>query len=83
MKRIALLAVAGFVAAGSAFAMAHADVLADLDTDGDGAVSQEELTVLLPDLTDEDFAAIDTSADGSVDLDELGAAIDAGLVTME
>ena len=82
MKRIALLSLVGTLAAGMALAMGHADVLADLDTDGDGLISADELTVLMPDLTEEDFAALDANADGSLDLEELGAGMDAGLVMM-
>ncbi len=51
------------------------------DANGDGAWSMEELQVSVPGLTAEVFASIDTDADGSIDPDELAAAIAAGVIT--
>ena len=51
---------------------------AEMDTDGDGAFSMEELVVAYPDMTEETFAAVDTDADGSISEAELTAATDAG-----
>ncbi|WP_028913928.1 calcium-binding protein [Pseudorhodobacter ferrugineus] len=48
------------------------------DTDGNGVYSMEELVVSFPDLTAENFAAADTNADGSIDMEELAAAVEAG-----
>ncbi|MBF9030669.1 EF-hand domain-containing protein [Rhodobacterales bacterium HKCCE3408] len=65
-----------------AHAMAHAGVLEQLDTDGNGTVSLEELQAAMPDMTEETFVSMDTNGDGSLDLDEIGAAMDAGTLAM-
>lgn len=52
------------------------------DADGNGTWSPEELRAVLPDMTDEGFAAIDTDSDGAVNPDELQAAVAAGLVVL-
>jgi hypothetical protein len=52
------------------------------DADGNGTWSLEEMQAVLPDMTAEGFAAIDTDADGAVNPDELQAAIGAGLVVL-
>ena len=57
------------------------DMATVADTDGNGTFSMEELQVAFPDLSEEVFAEIDTSADGEVDTAELEAAIGAGLLT--
>jgi len=57
------------------------DMGAVADTDGNGTFSMEELQVAFPDLSEEVFAEIDTSADGEVDTAELEAALGAGLLT--
>lgn len=51
---------------------------AEMDTNGDGVFSMEELVVAYPDMTEETFTAIDADADGSVTEAELAAATDAG-----
>ena len=73
MKRTIVIAAA--LAAAPAFAQ-----MAEIDTDGDGAVTLDEMTTAYPDATQETFDAIDTNVDGTVDEAELTAAIDAGLV---
>jgi len=50
------------------------------DTDGNGMYSMEELVVSFPDLTEENFKAADTNADGSIDMEELAAAVAAGQI---
>jgi len=47
---------------------------------GDGPWTIDELKVVYPDLTPEQFTQIDAWADGSVDQTELDAAIAAGVV---
>lgn len=73
MKRT--IAIAAILAAAPAFAQ-----IAEIDTDGDGLVSYEEMVAVYPDTTEEAFGQVDTNADGSVDEAELTAALDAGLV---
>ncbi|MGC9371586.1 MAG: EF-hand domain-containing protein [Paracoccaceae bacterium] len=60
--------------------LAAQDMTEVADTDGNGTFSMEELKVAYPDLTEEAFAEIDTSADGEVDTAELEAALEAGLL---
>jgi hypothetical protein len=52
--------------------------ISDVDTDGDGMATFEELSAVYTDLTEEGFAELDTSDDGFVDEAELTAAFDAG-----
>ncbi|MFT7058461.1 MAG: hypothetical protein ACJASV_000962 [Pseudorhodobacter sp.] len=50
------------------------------DTDGNGLLSMEEMQVVLPNLTEELFAAMDTNVDGQIDQLELDAAVAANLL---
>lgn len=68
------------IAAVLAAAPALAQQIEEIDTDGDGVVTYEEMVAVYPDTTPEAFAQIDTGADGAVDESELTAAVDAGLV---
>jgi hypothetical protein len=78
MTRFALF-LAPLVFAGAASAQA---VLPDVpDTDGNGTWSLVELQAVWPDLTEDTFASLDTSADGGVDAAELQAALDGGVIT--
>lgn len=52
----------------------------EIDTDGDGQLSYNEMLAAHPEMTEETFVAIDTNADGAVDADELQAAGEAGLL---
>lgn len=52
----------------------------EVDTDGDGVLSYNEMLAAHPTMTEEGFMAIDTNADGAVDADELKLANEAGLV---
>ena len=77
MKRIALV-LAPFALASAALAQA---TLPDVpDTDGNGSWSLVELQAVWTDLTEDNFKAIDTSADGAVDATELQAALDGGVI---
>lgn len=74
MNKIAIAIAATLGAAAFAtVAMAH-----EMDTDEDGLYSLAELQVEYTDLTEEQYAALDTNADGAVDADELAAAVAAG-----
>lgn len=46
----------------------------------EGPWTAEQLRVVYPDLTDDDFARIDTDRDNQVSQDELDAAVAAGVV---
>ena len=74
---IAGLAIGATGFAGAA--MAH-----EMDTDGDGAYSLIEIQSDFPDLTEAEYASLDTNQDGQVDADEVAAArIDGPLKTSE
>lgn len=53
---------------------------APLDADGNGTWSMEEMKVAYPDLSEETFAAMDTSADGQIDAAEFEAAMGSQLL---
>jgi hypothetical protein len=76
MKRFAIV-LAPLALASAAMAQTLPDVP---DTDGNGTWSLVELQAVWTDLTEDGFAAIDTSADGSVDAAELQAALDNGVI---
>lgn len=63
-----------------AAAPALAQEISDLDADGDGLVTYEEMVAVAPTATQESYAAIDTNTDGLVDEAELAAAVEAGLI---
>ncbi len=67
--------VVGVVAAGHAMGQAEG-----IDTDGDGMVSYTELLVVMPEVTENQFAEMDADASGLLDATELMAAQDAGLL---
>ncbi|AML51630.1 hypothetical protein [Falsihalocynthiibacter arcticus] len=48
--------------------------VSELDTNGDGMVTNDELKIVNPEITDETFAAMDTNGGGSLDDEELSAA---------
>ncbi len=60
-------------------ALGQADTV---DTDGDGMVSYTELLLVMPDMTEEDFVALDANEDGMLDAEEFAAAEEAGLITL-
>ena len=47
--------------------------VAELDANADGLVTLEEVQVVYPDTTAENFTAMDTNADGSLSDEELSA----------
>lgn len=73
----ALSALLGGVLA-TGYAMGQADTL---DADGDGMISYSEILVAMPDMTQEEFLALDSNADGLLDGTEIAAAEQAGLIT--
>jgi len=80
MNAKVLIAAAAFSAAGLAgAAFAH-----EMDTDQDGLYSLTEMRTEYADLTEADYAALDTNQDEAVDAEELAAAIESGqLPSME
>lgn len=59
-----VLAVAGVMLAGPAFAATVA--FESADANGDGAVTMDEAKSVMPDLTEDRFAAADSDANGSL-----------------
>ena len=55
----------------------------DMDADGDGMVTWEEVQTSHPGMTEDQFAALDVNGDGSLDSDEVKAAQDAGQLPAE
>ncbi|SEP12700.1 EF hand [Salinihabitans flavidus] len=61
-------------------ALAVAQSVSEMDTDGDGTVSFEEVQAAYPEMTEEDFENLDTNGDGALDDAEVEAAKAAGLM---
>ncbi|MCF6233603.1 MAG: hypothetical protein L3J36_10990 [Rhodobacteraceae bacterium] len=55
-------------------------VAAQVDTNGDGILTLDEVNAAFPDIKAEEFSAMDANADGVLDNDEVAAAQDAGLM---
>ena len=53
---------------------------ADIDINGDGMYSFPELMAYSPEMTEDTFAALDTSGDGLLDAEEIAAGVAAGLL---
>ncbi|MBN2905876.1 MAG: EF-hand domain-containing protein [Rhodobacteraceae bacterium] len=79
MNRVLTLATTLSLALAGGAAMAAEN----MDTDGDGAVSFEEMLAVYPATTEEDFGTMDTDADGMLSAEELAAAEEAGLIPSE
>ena len=80
LKLTKLSAIAIALIAGAAVAQ-EADP--NIDVNGDGFYSFPEVGTVYPDLTDVDFTAMDSTGDGLLDMAEVAAAQDAGLLPME
>lgn len=70
------LTIAGFTIATAGAVMASTNI----DADGDGVFTYDEMLAAFPELTEETYVAVDANADGVVDADELAAAQDSGLL---
>lgn len=64
----------------SSAALALSEAAADIDTNGDGVLTIDELQAVHPEFTMEAFTAMDLNADGALDGDEVTAAEEAGLM---
>ena len=73
MTRNTLFAAAILATSAAAFAMT------EIDTNGDGGVSYEEMLAAYPNVTEADFFNADTDGNGMIDEAEMAAARDAGL----
>lgn len=52
----------------------------NIDANGDGMMTLEEVQAVYPEITAETFAAMDADQSGALDEDEAAAAMDAGLM---
>jgi len=80
MRNLNVLKTTAFIgafAATSAFAL-EADP--NIDVNGDGFYSYPEVTMIFEDITDEAFTVMDTTGDGLLDMAEVMAAQEAGLM---
>lgn len=77
MTKIASLTFAAAMAI-PAFAMGQS--AADLDSNGDGVLTIDEVQASFPEVTSDTFTAMDLNADGALDADEVAAAQEAGLM---
>lgn len=61
-------------------ALATSAFAQDVDANGDGLMTMDEIQAAYPDMTAEQFSQIDTNGDGAIDNAEFTAAQDAGLL---
>ncbi|MBK0329414.1 hypothetical protein I5535_19250 [Rhodobacteraceae bacterium F11138] len=59
---------------------ALATAATELDANGDGLLTLDEVQAVLPETTAESFTAMDANADGALDGEEISMAQDAGLL---
>lgn len=69
------------VAAFVVFATPLVGQSADIDINGDGMYSFPELQAVMPAMTEDTFAVLDTSGDGLLDAEEIAAGVSAGLLS--
>lgn len=64
-------------------ALALSVAAAEIDANGDGLLTIEEVQAVQPDVTAEAFSTMDINGDGALDADEVKAGQDAGLLMAE
>lgn len=69
-----------FLAAALAVSAVQVSAATVSDADGNGSYSMDEMVMAYPDLTENDFAEIDTDDSGDVSEDELLAAVENGML---
>lgn len=77
-KQAPLLATFGLLAALPLAATAQ--TAAELDTNGDGLLTIDEVQAAYPDMGTDAFTTMDLNADGALDAEEIAAAQEAGLM---
>ncbi|MEP5730250.1 MAG: hypothetical protein ABJL67_12880 [Sulfitobacter sp.] len=77
-KTIRMTAIAVTALCLPAYAMGAG--VAEVDANGDGILSVAEVQAVYPDVTPEQFSAMDLNADGALDDGEVQAAQEAGLM---
>ena len=78
MRRVTLGALAAVL-----FSLPALAQMADVDTDGDGMASHEEIVVMFPSLTEAAFLAMDTNEERVLDEAEMAAAVEAGTLVKD
>ncbi len=78
LKLTKLSAVIVAIAAAGAVSAQEADP--NIDINGDGFYSFPELSTVYTDMTDEGFTAMDATGDGLLDMAEVAAAQEAGML---
>jgi len=78
MLKLTKLSAVVFALIAGAAAAQEADP--NIDVNGDGFYSFPEVGTVYPDLTDADFTAMDSTGDGLLDMAEVAAAQDAGML---
>ncbi|MFG5382599.1 hypothetical protein [Yoonia sp. R2-816] len=53
---------------------------AAIDVNGDGMYSFPELQAVMPEMTEDEFTALDSTGDGLLDADEISVGVEAGLL---
>ena len=81
MNRFALTMAALVTAISPALAMSNSAV--EVDTNGDGVLSLEEVQAVWASVTTEDFEKMDANADGSLDDTEIKTAEEAGMMSTD
>lgn len=61
-------------------ALAMGQGASELDVNGDGVLTIDEVQAAYPEVTSDSFTTMDLNADGALDADEITAAQDAGLM---
>jgi hypothetical protein len=74
-KTVSALLVAAALSLGAAIQAA-----AETDANGDGLLTIDEVQAVYPEVTADDFSAMDLNADGALDSSEVQAAQEAGLM---
>ena len=81
MNKFALTLAALVTAISPALAMSDSAV--EVDTNGDGVLSLEEVQAVWLSVTTEDFETMDANADGSLDDTEIKTAEEAGMMSTD
>ena len=80
MNRLCTLVAASLIGVASA---ASAASFADIDSNGDGAISPDEFAAAYPDAGSDAWTAADANGDGALSEDEHVAAVAAGVLPAE
>jgi len=80
MTKYAALTAIAAIAALAFPALAMGQSAAELDVNGDGVLTIDEVQASFPEVTSDQFTLMDLNADGALDADEITAAQQAGLM---